>query len=139
MGSEQSTQIVEPRITEIANFDFRDKPRRRKRRLREHYECRNRFESPRSSNGSWRNKESTKIYRWQRTKITSWLEEGRAWVVNCMILLLTKCDLNSCFEMTYWINIYLDNTSIKYSYPAQNVHMFLCKVYTDFLRMNCLL
>ena len=61
MGSEHSSQIAEPSITEIANFDFREKPRRRKRRPREHHESQNRFES-------------TKINIWQQRKIHSWIK-----------------------------------------------------------------
>ena len=76
MGSEQSCQIPEPRITEKANFDFRENPRRRKIRSRKLHECRNRFESPRSSNGSWEDKESAKIYNRHQRKNHSWVEEG---------------------------------------------------------------
>ena len=76
MGSEQSCQIPEPRITEKENFDFRENPRRRKIRSREYYECRKRFQSPRSSNGSWGNKESARIYSKQQRKKHSWVEDG---------------------------------------------------------------
>jgi hypothetical protein len=76
IGSEQISQIAEPRITEIANFDFREKPIRRKRRSREHCENQIIFKSTRSSNGSWEYEESTKIYRWQQKKFHSWVEKG---------------------------------------------------------------
>ena len=70
MGSEQSTELTKPRVMETANFDFRDKPIRR--RSGETTESQNKFLG------------STNISEFQRIeKSHQWLEVGMD-VVNKM-------------------------------------------------------
>ena len=75
MGSEQSSDCANPMISETANFDFRDKPRR-KGMLRETYKSRDKFGDQKKNSRCWENVESNNINYWHVNKSVFWLEEG---------------------------------------------------------------